>query len=124
MDSFETSPLTSVHGDLIQVMGNDSIKDNIDIDLNFTVKNKTKVYSQMSTEGFPKSTIITKNEFCGNKKRVLIFRDSFTTNMVYYFSSTFYEVTYIWTSYDKEIVNKIQPEIVISCPVERLVRFI
>ena len=78
----------------------------------------------MSTEGFPESTIITKNEFCGNKKRVLIFRDSFTTNMVYYFSSTFYEVTYIWTSYNKEIVNKIQPEIVISCPVERLVRFI
>ncbi len=55
-----------------------------------------------------------------NKLKVLVFRDSFTTELEKFFNQTFGELVYIWTSeIDQQIIAQEQPDIVIFEIVER-----
>lgn len=108
------------NGDLIKMIGIDSIKSYYDTIPNFKLKNPKKGYKEISAEGFPKRTVITLNENCNNKKTVLVFRDSFTSALVPFFSLHFYKVIYIWQhSVDMALVEKTEPDIVMSLCVER-----
>ncbi|WP_165749401.1 alginate O-acetyltransferase AlgX-related protein [Cellulophaga sp. Z1A5H] len=80
-------------------------------------KNKDQI-EYLSIKGFPESTKITRNKYCGNKLKVLVFRDSFTSNLIQFFSLHFYEVTYIW-GHGERYVDELKPDIIIEGYVER-----
>ena len=84
----------------------------------FTLKDNIDQIEYLPIDGYPKLTVITRNQYCGNKKRALIFRDSFTNNLIQFFSLHFYEVYYIW-GHHEEYVDKLQPDIIIDGFVER-----
>ena len=77
------------------------------------------MYKTVVREGFPKGTIITQNDNSPKKQKALIFRDSFTTALVQFISLHYKEVIYINGIYDQSIVDKVKPDVVISCRVER-----
>lgn len=109
-----------VLGDLSYMMvAMDSIKNHTDLFPTYILKDSTKNYVNLSIENYPKRTVITKNEGCGNRTKVLVFRDSYAKFLVQFFSLHFYEVIYIRGGYNKKIVEQVNPNIVISCPVER-----
>ncbi|WP_271768268.1 hypothetical protein [Aquimarina algiphila] len=60
-----------------------------------------------------------ENENCKNKSRVLIFRDSYTTELIQFISLHFTEVIYVNERYSDDLINKINPDIVVSCKVEK-----
>lgn len=84
----------------------------------FTLKENKEQIEYLSIDGFPKLTVRTRNEYCGNRTKALIFRDSFTNSLIQFFSLHFYEVTYIW-GHKEYYVNKVQPDIIIDGFVER-----
>ena len=49
---------------------------------------------------------------------MLVFRDSFFTKLIPFFSSHFYEVTYIW-GHGEKYVEQLRPDFVIEAYVER-----
>ena len=64
---------------------------------------------------------VSINPNAPDKRKVLIFRDSFTINMQPYLSNHFREVHYIWThQISPKVINDIKPDIVIVEYVARL----
>nr|WP_255535139.1 hypothetical protein [Cellulophaga sp. E16_2] len=84
----------------------------------FELKENKDQIEYLSIKGFPESTKITRNKYCGNKLKVLVFRDSFTSNLIQFFSLHFYEVTYIW-GHGERYVDELKPDIIIEGYVER-----
>ncbi|NHF59093.1 hypothetical protein FK220_007065 [Flavobacteriaceae bacterium TP-CH-4] len=84
----------------------------------FTIKENKDQIEYLPIDGFPRLTVRTRNEHCGNKIKALIFRDSFSNSLIQFFSLHFYEVTYIW-GYKEYYVGKVQPDIIIEGFVER-----
>ncbi len=84
----------------------------------FQLKNKKNQIEFLTIDGFPKQTKRTRNKYCGNKLKVLVFRDSFTTKLIQFLSLHFYEVTYIW-GHGERYVDKLKPDIIIEGYVER-----
>jgi len=108
------------NGDLANMIGVKEITAYSDQSIIFKLKNKELGFKTISPKGYPKKTIITINENCDNKDTVLIFKDSFTTTLVPYFSLHFYKVIYISNAaIDMDLVEKNQPNIVMSLCVER-----
>tara|TARA_R110000765_G_scaffold351503_2_gene441503 strand:+ start:355 stop:1992 length:1638 start_codon:yes stop_codon:yes gene_type:complete len=105
-------------GELIQMLGVHNQGFFIEKNPTFTLKDNIDQIEYLPIDGYPKLTVITRNQYCGNKKRALIFRDSFTNNLIQFFSLHFYEVYYIW-GHHEEYVDKLQPDIIIDGFVER-----
>jgi hypothetical protein len=82
-------------------------------------KDGVKGFEQVSADGFPDRTKRTICAHCGNKLKVLVFRDSYATALLQFYSRDFYEVIYVWSGYNQEIVDKVKPDIVIDIPAER-----
>ena len=119
ISDFQIKYNDSYEGDLTNQLGVKSIygyKDNLPT---YDLIDKTKLYKTVVREGFPKGTIITQNDSSPKKQKVLIFRDSFTTALVQFISLHYKEVIYINGIYDQIIVDKVKPDVVISCRVER-----
>lgn len=121
MDSFKLDYIKCKSGNLTTLLSTDSIIGYTDILPRF----KSKYQHFISTDNFcdvlPPSTTVTYNNQCGNRKKVVVFRDSFTTALIKFLSLHFYEVTYIWDRYDDLYVETVKPDIVISCPVEQYI---
>ncbi len=122
IEDFNIIYLTQKTGDLVNMLAIDSISNYIDIRPVYSLKNKENKFTKLDVTGFPSRTEITRNEFCGNRKKVLIFRDSYTSALMRFLSSHFYEVTYIWTDYNESIVKKVNPDVVISFRLERYLK--
>lgn len=60
-----------------------------------------------------------RNDFSKSEKRILIFRDSYTSAMVQFISLNFREAYFVWSDYNQMIVDKINPDIVLVAKVER-----
>ncbi len=61
-----------------------------------------------------------RNQVNGNKLKVVVIRDSFTTSMESYFKDTFYETVFLWTgAINKRRIKAENPDIVIFEIVER-----
>lgn len=119
ISDFQIKYNDSYEGDLTNQLGVKSIygyKDNLPT---YDLIDKTKLYKTVVREGFPKGTIITQNDNSPKKQKALIFRDSFTTALVQFISLHYKEVIYINGIYDQSIVDKVKPDVVISCRVER-----
>ena len=105
------------NGDLTNMIGTTSEKF-IDLSVHYRPKNKINCQWFMN-EHMRKYTI---NKSATNKLKVVIFRDSYTSNLYKFLSPHFHEVVYYWKSYDQKTVDQEKPDIVISCPVERYLK--
>lgn len=123
-DDFDVTYTTERSGDLTNLIAVDSISGYYDQVPTYTFKDKSKDYREMDVRGYPNLTHRTRNENCNNKLKVIIFRDSYTTAIVQFFSLHFYEVVYIWSGYDEKLINELKPDIVISLRVERFLEFL
>lgn len=107
-------------GDLTNLLGIDSITGYYDKLPLYSLRDKSKKFRYVAPKGFPKNTIITENDNCGNDKTVVVFRDSYTIALVQFLSLHFSKVIYVWKSpVDRATVEKIKPDIVILGVVER-----
>lgn len=120
LDDFEIKYRITQKGDLTNLLGIDSITGYYDKLPLYSLKDKNKRFRYVAPKGFPKNTIITENDNCGNDKTVVVFRDSYTIALVQFLSLHFSKVIYVWKSpVDKATVEKIKPDIVILGVVER-----
>jgi hypothetical protein len=128
-DSVGVNPLTikdfrvieeiSYEGDLLRMMGLADQKiwnDRVPV---FLLKDQTRRYFNLPVNDLPPSSLHTVAPHCGNRLRVLMFRDSYGMALTPFFSYTFYDVVFIWQSYNWELVKQIRPDIVIDATVER-----
>lgn len=119
LSDFEIVEKKEREGDLTEQIGVSSILGYVDDLPIYRLKNKSKTYEVVSNKGYPAGTVITFNKNCGNDKKILIFRDSYTTALIQFISLHFKEAIYISEVYDEALVDKLKPNIVISCRVER-----
>ncbi|MCF8371347.1 MAG: hypothetical protein K9H64_06980 [Bacteroidales bacterium] len=124
VDDFDVTYTTERSGDLTNLIAVDSIYGYYDQVPAYTLKDKSKDYREMDVKGYPNLTHRTRNDSCNNKLKVVMFRDSYTTAIVQFFSLHFYEVVYIWSSYDENLIKELKPDIVISFRVERFLEFL
>lgn len=124
LDKFNVEENTIYGGDLTNIIGVNRIDGYSDILPKFSLKNPSEGFTYLDTNGFPPQTVRTKNTNCSNKLKVLVFRDSYTINLVQFLSLHFYEVTYLWKTYDESFINKLNPNIVISGKLEGSVKYI
>ncbi len=124
IDNFNIKEDKIYGGDLTNIIGVNKIWGYSDMLPSFSLKNPSRGFSLTDIQGFPPLTVRTKNENCGNNLKVLIFRDAYTINLVQFLSLHFNEVTYIWKTYDESLVNRLNPDIVISGKLEGSVKFI
>ncbi len=117
-DDFDITWADYSWGELIQMLGVRNKGFFVEKNPKFTLKKHKDQIEYLPIDGFPKLTVITRNEHCGNKQRALIFRDSFTNSLIQFFSLHFHEVYYIWGRHE-EYVEKLQPDVVIDGFVER-----
>lgn len=118
VDDFEITWNDFTEGELIQMLG---VKNNglfVEKTPLFKLRNDPNQIEFLSTDGFPRQTKRTRNKYCGNKLKVLVFRDSYTTKLIQFISLHFYEVTYIW-GHGEKYVDIVKPDIVIEGYVER-----
>jgi hypothetical protein len=105
-------------GELIQMLGVKNRGFFVEKAPVFKLKNNINQIEFLSTKGYPKQTKITRNKYCGNKLKVLVFRDSYTSKLIQFLSLHFYEVTYIW-GHGERYVDELKPDIIIEGYVER-----
>ena len=78
-------------------------------------------FSGVITGNARKEIQVSVNPNAPDKRKVLIFRDSFTSNMQPYLSNHFREVHYIWThQVSPKVISQVKPDIVIVECVARL----
>ena len=109
-------------GDLTKQMGVDNIWGYDELNPNYTLKDMDLNYVVVKDSRFPIGSILTKNPNAANKKKVLIFRDSFTSQLVQFISLHYEEVVYLNQVYNENIIDIYNPDVVISCRVERYMR--
>lgn len=105
-------------GDLVQMLGIKNDGYFVEQEPKFRLKENANQIEYLPITGFPKKTIITRNKFCGNNLKVLLYRDSYTSKLVQFISLHFYEVTYIWGN-ERGYIDKLKPDLVIEGFVER-----
>lgn len=118
LDDFEVKWEDFKEGELIQMLGVKNKGSFVEKAPSFKLKENQNQIEFLSTKGFPSQTKRTRNKNCGNKLKVLVFRDSYTTKLIQFISLHFYEVTYIW-GHGEKYVDIIKPDIVIEGYVER-----
>lgn len=118
MNDFDVTWSEYNQGELIQMLGVQNRGFFIEENPTFVLKNPLSNFEFLPTDGYPPFTVITRNLNSENNLRVLIFRDSFTDNLIQFFSLHFSEVIYIW-GHDVNYVNQLNPDIIIDCFVER-----
>lgn len=114
---FDVTEAQTNQGDLLNMLGICETTGFTESFPSLALKNEHKVIE--SSPGKFTNSLVFKNENCGNKLRVLIFRDSFTDALIPYFKLHFYETHFVWFDYQNHIVNEVNPDIVITSFVER-----
>ncbi len=116
---FRIRYVTQTFGDLTKMMGTKKIYGYIENRPLFELKNKDFAFKRLEVGDLPRLAIHTLNENVKNRQKVLFFGDSFSDNIVGFFSLHFYDVVYLRDSYNQAMVDKINPDIIIEIPVER-----
>jgi hypothetical protein len=120
-NDFSIRYINQTFGDLTKLMGTEKIYGYDESRPLFEVLNKEDTFKRLEVEDLPRLAIHTLNENIDNKQRVLFFGDSFSDNIVGFFSLHFNEVIYLRDSYNQAMVDKINPDIIIEIPVERFI---
>lgn len=109
-------------GDLTKQMGVDQIWGYNELAPKYTLKDASLNYTIIEDGRFAEGSIFTKNTKAKDKRKVLIFRDSYTTQLIQFLSLHFEEVVYVNQIYNDNIIDIYKPDVVISCRVERYIR--
>lgn len=103
-------------GDLAEIIGI-KVTENKPV---FTLKTKRVNSKKIPTDGFPAQTLIYENTGAATNLTALIFRDSFTNEMIRFLNLHFAKVVLIWnTPYSDDLVNKVHPDLVIEAYASR-----
>lgn len=117
MDDFDISWEDSNKGGLIDVMGlcnSKFITEQLPV---FKFKGGYKYIEHITTE--LDNMYYKRNEFSKSDKRILVFRDSYTSAMVQFISLNFKEAYFVWSDYHQFVVDMVDPDIVVVAKVER-----
>ena len=89
----------------------------------FVLSNDSSCIAELPVNDYPVKTLIYENQSASSNLTLLIFRDSFTTAMIPFLQPHFKRIVLIWdTPYSKELVKKVDPEIVLECYATRYFR--
>lgn len=117
-DEFNIAWRSYSGGDLIQMLGIHNNGYFIEKQPDFTPKINGSQIEFLPTKGYPRLTVITRNNEVDNNLKALVFRDSFTNGLIQFISLHFREVYYIWGPH-KELLERINPDVIIEAYVER-----
>lgn len=119
-EDFKITKKKEVSGDLIEMMGVSKTYIFSDSVPEYNLIDSTKSYKRIYPEGIKFPTIVTENINAPKQETLLVFRDSYTTALVQFFSLHYKKVIYIWSNPARiHIVHKYNPDVVISGTVER-----
>lgn len=120
-EDFEISFKKNTEGDLLNMLGVHDKSSFIEESPVLKLKKPGLDYNFVDEQpnGILAKKVITINKGVGNRLRVLMFRDSFSSALIPYYSSTFYEIIYMWEGFNEELVNQYNPDLVIDVRVER-----
>lgn len=121
ISEFNISYMTRSWGDLTKLIGTDTIRGYSETRPLFKFKDQSRSYKTADVKGYPTGTLRTINPTSGSDKKVLFFGDSFSVYVMQFFSLHFNEVIYVRDSYNQELIDKINPDIVIELMVERFI---
>ncbi len=88
------------------------------VDSEYTIEYKEEINATLVSDESATRYMCYESDI-DNDIKLLIFRDSFTTNMEQYISKSFSESVFVWTSFDMDVVETEQPDIVVYELVER-----
>lgn len=120
-DKFNIAYNNARSGDLTKQMGVDQIWGYNEPVPEYKLKEVDLNFEEVPDARFPTGSIATKNPKAPKNERVLIFRDSYTTQLVQFISLHFTEVVYVNEIYNENLIELYKPQIVISCRVERYI---
>ena len=118
IDDFKIEWVESRFGDLVQMLAinSPSYVESFPI---FTPKNNDVSFEPIFPDQYKGIASATACEKCTDRRKVLIFRDSFTEALIQFYSLHFAETIYVWGGYNQDLVDQFKPDIVIEIPVER-----
>lgn len=121
-DSFRIAYSETQSGDLTKIMGVDSLAEFSDQIPRYIPDSQIPGFRRrdVKSRDFPPRTTITECPGAADDRTVMVFRDSYTGIIMPFWSRHFKKVIYIWqTTVDLELVEREQPDVVISAPLER-----
>jgi len=118
IDDFKIEWVESRFGDLVQMLAitSPSYVESLPI---FTPKNNEASFEEIFSDKFRGVGRVMACEKCPDRRRVMIFRDSFTEALIQFYSLQFAETLYVWENYNQDLIDQFKPDIVIEIPVER-----
>ena len=119
LDEFDIKYIENNEGDLNNLLGIESIFNYTEKMPVYKLKDDNKAFRLVEDDKYPEGSLVTHKKNGVHDKKVLIFRDSFTTELIQFISLHFKEVVYVRGDYDQSLVNDLNPDIVISCRAER-----
>lgn len=107
-------------GDLTKLAGLDSINGYEEYRPLASLKTSTTNFTRDNTKNLPPRAKRTTNTSASTVlKKVLVFGDSYSNNMIPFYSLHFKEIIYLRDEYNQKMVDSIRPDIVIEVSVER-----
>lgn len=113
-NAYQLSYTYTQTGDLLEVMGLCSSNQFSETIPRLQIKKKVKIIYTPDDESYKH---VNPSAKCN--KKVLFFRDSYTRNLIPYFTQHFKESYYYWQDYDQKIVDSLKPDVVVIGEVER-----
>ncbi len=117
MSDFDITWEETTKGGLIDVMGlcsSNNISEQLPI---FELKDKHISIEHITTE--LDNMYCKRNNSSKSDKRILVFRDSYSSAMVQFISLNFKEAYFVWSDYHQSVVDLVNPDIVLVAKVER-----
>lgn len=117
LSDFDTTWKKTDKGGLIDVMGLCNSSLIIEQLPSFEFKGDIENIEHIKTE--LDNMYCKKNNSGKSDKRILVFRDSYTSAMVQFISLNFKEAYFVWSDYHQFVVDMVDPDIVVVAKVER-----
>lgn len=108
-------------GDLTQLLGIENYRGFIEKRPLYELINEAFRFKRIPPENLPDLSVYTVNNNLNKTKKLLFFGDSFSDNIITFFSLHFKEAIYIRGSFNQKLVNELNPDVVIEIPVERFI---
>jgi len=120
LDEFNVVWEVNNNGDLMNMLGVESLKNYTDSIPKFTCKKDYGSYIEIESDSMPSWMKITWNKSSENRSTVLVFRDSYSSEFIPFLSAHYQKVVYIWNhAVNMELVDQYQADIVICLRAER-----
>ncbi len=117
LSDFEITWEETDNGGLIDVMGLCSSKLITEQLPHFIFKGDIENIEHITTE--LDNMYYKRNNSSKSDKRILVFRDSYSSAMVQFISLNFKEAYFVWSDYHQFVVDMVDPDIVVVAKVER-----